>query len=111
MAEIHPSQIEKLISKLSLDNKVSLLSGAGRCAFASNGELGIPTINVRQLSFGTLEGILLTTHRPLMARTVYEGTISLTRFVPQVVRPDAGLIRVIDKKCAISICCWHGGNI
>ncbi|KAH7385037.1 glycoside hydrolase superfamily [Cadophora sp. MPI-SDFR-AT-0126] len=37
--------VEDVISKLTLEEKVTLLSGAGRCAFASVDRLEVPTIN------------------------------------------------------------------
>ena len=41
------ADIDDIVSKLDLEEKVQLLSGAGRFAFHGNKRLGVPVIHVR----------------------------------------------------------------
>lgn len=57
MAFTQSFDVEDVLSKLTLEEKVALLSGAGRCAFASIERLNVPKINVRVTHKGKKETI------------------------------------------------------
>lgn len=46
MAFTQSFDVEDVITRLTLEEKVTLLSGAGRCALASVERLNVPKINV-----------------------------------------------------------------